>query len=222
MLKCQIGKRLPDFSLEVEFELERTVHVISGPSGAGKTTLLECIAGIQTPDEGEIRLGNKTLFSKEQGVNVPIHKRRIGYVLQEYALFPHMSVRQNLLFARGIWRSQKDPGVQLLESTAERLGILPLLNRMPRDLSGGEQQRVAIGRALLMEPELLLLDEPFSALDSDTVSKVLPLVQEVITNLNIPTLLITHQDEIARMFGPAILRMERGKLFSCKHGGEMV
>ncbi|GAX89819.1 ATP-binding cassette domain-containing protein [Effusibacillus lacus] len=216
MLDVQISKRLPDFTLDAEFSADGTVQVIVGPSGSGKTTLLECIAGIQTPDTGEIRLGNRTLFSKATNVNVPVNKRKIGFVFQEYALFPHLSVKRNLLFARGILRSPDAPTRSLLQRTAERLGIVPLMDRMPQELSGGEQQRVALGRALVMEPELLLLDEPFSALDSGTLHKVLPLVQEVIAELNIPTLLITHQEEVAKAFGSRILRMEHGKLTHCR------
>lgn len=215
MFEARIAKRLPDFTLEAELRLDRTVQVIVGPSGSGKTTLLECVAGIRTPDEGMIRLGDRLLFSSAERVNIPVHKRRIGYVFQEYALFPHMSVRKNLLFAYGVWRRPDGRVRALLHKTAASLGILPLLERMPRDLSGGEQQRVALGRALLMEPDLLLLDEPFSALDAETLNQVLPLVQEVIGQLGIPTLLITHQNEVAQRFGTAILRMERGKLYHC-------
>lgn len=212
MLEVRIAKQLPDFTLRADVVFDKGVTTIIGRSGAGKTTLLECISGIVLPDEGEIRLGERTLFSSTNRINIPVHKRKIGYVFQEYALFPHLTVRQNLLFARTRWGRPDDRMQALLHQTTERLGLRSLLERYPRDLSGGEQQRVALGRALLMEPEALLLDEPFAALDADTLEKTLPLVQEVIEQLEIPTVVITHQPEIAvAWFKTRLLQLDQGQ-----------
>lgn len=222
MLEVCIKQKLPDFDLEIKKQFSAGVHVIIGPSGAGKTTLLECISGIRTPDAGEVRLNGKLLFSKAGKVNLPAHKRKIGYVFQEYALFPHITVFRNLQYGIQTERLPKQQLRDRIEKMAKQLGITPLLARYPQDLSGGEQQRVALGRALLMEPQVLLLDEPFSALDSETRNKIIPLVKEIIVRQQIPTLLITHHEEVAAEFSSQILRLEHGKFTHCADRNRMI
>jgi molybdate transport system ATP-binding protein len=156
-----------------------------GPSGAGKTTLLEAIAGIRTPVRGEIVIGGVTLFSSLRGIDVPPRQRRIGYVPQEGLLFPHMSVRSNLLFGATSSRLE-------LVTVAEMLEIAPLLDRPTQGLSGGERQRVALGRALMTHPALLLMDEPLAAVDRQRRERILPYVLRIRRELHVPLIYVTH------------------------------
>ncbi|MEW6048198.1 MAG: ATP-binding cassette domain-containing protein, partial [Bacillota bacterium] len=146
MLSVRLRKKLPDFTLEVDFEWEDGILVVFGPSGAGKTTLLDCLAGLQRPDEGRVELGGRVLFDSERGINLPAQKRGIGYVFQSYALFPHLTVKDNVMY--GIRRCKcRDNRYRLsVLEVLEALRITHLQNRYPAQLSGGEQQRVALAR----------------------------------------------------------------------------
>lgn len=164
MLAIDIKKWLPEFRLEASFQLDREIMAILGPSGCGKTMTLKCIAGLVKPDAGGIALDEQCWFDSRQRINLPAQERRVGFVFQNYALFPHMSVYDNVAFGlRGM------PSGEIRERvnrTLDKLGIIKLAGRFPTRLSGGQQQRVALARALAGEPEVLLLDEPFSALDN--------------------------------------------------------
>lgn len=162
VLSVDIEKTLGDFHLRVRFEAEREIMALLGPSGCGKSMTLKCIAGIQRPDRGRIVLGDRVLFDSEAGINLPPQKRRVGYLFQQYALFPNMTVEQNILAGARGTRQERRATVAEMVRTFRLEGLEKL---RPSQLSGGQQQRVALARILAGQPELLLLDEPFSALD---------------------------------------------------------
>jgi molybdate transport system ATP-binding protein len=164
MLEIAVRKTLPEFRLDVAFKLEQEIMAILGPSGCGKTMTLKCIAGLMVPDRGQIRLNQKILFDSKQNINLPARERRIGFLFQNYALFPHLTVGDNIAFAiRNLPARERKTRV---EELLLRMHLQGLGHRYPAELSGGQQQRVALARALAPEPEVLLLDEPFSALDT--------------------------------------------------------
>jgi molybdate transport system ATP-binding protein len=173
------------FVLEVAERAEVEVLGLFGPSGSGKTTLLETIAGIRQPSRGEIIVGGVTLFSSTRGIDVPARHRRIGYVPQDALLFPHMSVRANLLFGALSARLE-------LANVADMLEIASLLDRRPHGLSGGERQRVALGRALMTHPALLLMDEPLAAVDRARRERIMPYLLRIRRELRVPLVYVTH------------------------------
>ena len=176
------------FRLQVEFELRRGVSALTGPSGSGKTTVLALIAGLLRPQRGVIRLGEHTLTDTQSNTHVPPEKRHVGLVFQDHCLFPHLSVRQNLEYGQ-----RRRPRRKLeLTHLIEILEIGDLLSRYPHTLSGGEKQRVALGRTLLHGPDLLLLDEPVTGLDQRMQARVLEYLQRVLAEYQIPTLLVSH------------------------------
>src|ERR1700744_3218748 len=164
VLAVDVEKKLGVLKLQVQFQATNGATALFGPSGAGKTSVINMIAGLVRPDRGTITLDDTVLFDAAKGVNVPPHRRRIGYVFQEGRLFPHLSVRQNLDYGRRMSGHPADPGE--FDRIVTLLDIGFLLDRRARMLSGGERQRVAVGRALLMRPRLLLLDEPLASLDA--------------------------------------------------------
>ncbi|WP_242150821.1 ATP-binding cassette domain-containing protein [Sphingomonas sp. BAUL-RG-20F-R05-02] len=180
----RLRKRLGDAQIAVTLEADEGATVLFGPSGAGKTSVLNMIAGLLPPDEGHIRVGDRTLYESATGVNVPPERRSVGYVFQEARLFPHMRVRDNLRY--GVRGAAPDLG------GIDFLGIAHLLDRWPRTLSGGEAQRVSIGRALLSAPEFLLLDEPLSSLDRARRDEILIAIEHVRDVLGLPILMVTH------------------------------
>lgn len=212
MLRVFLRKKLPDFVLEVDFGWEAGILVVFGPSGAGKTTLLDCLAGLQLPDQGRIELGGRILFDSNQRINVPPQQRRIGYVLQNYALFPHLTVKENVMYGLG-GRCKCGQGryrLSVLE-VLQMLGVTHLQDRYPAQLSGGEQQRVSLARALMTEPDLLLLDEPWSALDEGTAATVREEVLTLQRRWQIPFVLVTHDRGESETLGDTILYLDRGK-----------
>ncbi len=164
MLKVDIKKRFSDFSLAAEFSIDREILAILGPSGSGKTMTLQCIAGLLKPDEGHIELNGKVLFDSKKEVNLPPQKRNVGFVFQNYALFPHLTVTENIAY--GIRNLPANEIKARIKQLLEMVHIQGLASRYPRQLSSGQQQRTALARALATGPEVLLLDEPFSALDA--------------------------------------------------------
>lgn len=188
------------FTLEIRERLDARVTALFGPSGAGKTTVLDAIAGLRTPRSGRIVLGERTLFSSDEDVNLPPQARHVGYVTQDVALFPHMNVRRNVLYGRR-------PGQKLaLETVTRMLEIAGLLDRPVAQLSGGERQRVAIARALMSAPELLLLDEPLAAVDVDLRRRILPYLERVRDELAVPIVYVTHaRDEVLRLADRVVL-----------------
>jgi len=198
--------RQGDFLLEVHEQVEARVVGLFGPSGAGKTSVLESIAGLRTPGAGVIRIGSRTLLDTAAGVALPPHRRRVGYVPQDVALFPHLSVRRNILYGadeRG--DGDLDPVLRLLE-------LDPLLGRDVAGLSGGERQRVAIARALMTAPELLLLDEPLAALDIGLRDRVLSYLARIRDELAVPMVYVSHTEAEVRAIADWVLVLDRGRV----------
>ncbi len=197
------------FALDAAFRCQATVTVLSGPSGSGKTTILSAIAGLRAPQRGKIRLGEVALFDSSNGTNLPPDARRIGYVFQDPLLFPHLRVRENLLYGR---RRRRDAQLIEFDRVVEVLELSALLARLPHTLSGGEKRRVALGRALLSGPRLLLLDEPLTALDEDLKGRILDYIELAMREWNLPTLYVTHDaGELQRMAGQ-VVRLEAGRV----------
>ena len=192
---------LAHFTLEATVEMNGVATALYGPSGSGKTSLVETIAGLRTPSGGEIVVNDRTLFGR--AINVPARERRIGYVPQDDALFPHMSVRRNIFYGeRG----------RSMEGVVEVLEIGHLLDRGVRDLSGGERKRVALARALLSAPEVLLLDEPLSGVDVDLRRRVLDYLVRVHRDFPIPLVYVTHSRDEAAALCHEMVVMERGRI----------
>lgn len=211
MLNVQIQKRLPEFFLDVSFVVQPEVAVLFGPSGSGKTTILNCIAGLVHPDAGQITLGGKPFY--EQGRKpLPVQKRNIGYLFQDYALFPHMTVEQNIRYGMRRRRAEKTEKEAGLHDLLATVGIDQLLDKYPHQLSGGQKQRVALVRALATKPDILLLDEPLSALDADTRRQCQDELLRLHAMWNIPFLLVTHDREEAEKLADVILFIEGGTL----------
>jgi molybdate transport system ATP-binding protein len=211
MLKVNIHKRLPGISIDVDFSVTEGIMVIFGPSGAGKSTILNCISGLQLPDNGSITLNGKVFYSSKDGIAIPARNRHIGYVFQDYALFPHMSVKDNVMY--GIPSRCKTGGgfrMTVLD-VLEMLKITCLQDRYPCELSGGEKQRVALARALMVEPDLLLLDEPLSALDHGNRKALQGELLEFQRIWQIPFLLVTHSRKEMAVLADEVLFLEKGK-----------
>lgn len=211
-LTVNVEKRLgaAHFALDAEFQSEGRVTALFGRSGAGKSTLVNLIAGLLRPDRGTIRIDETTLFDDSAGIDVPIHRRRVGYVFQEARLFPHLSVGGNLLYGRR-FAARVDHWVTL-EEIVDLLGIRALLERRPSSLSGGEQQRIAIGRALLSNPRLLLMDEPLASLDQERKGEILPYIERLRDRMSMPIVYVSHAvDEVSRLADTVVL-LNAGKV----------
>jgi len=203
-LTVDIEHRLGAFHLRTAFEAGEGVTALFGRSGAGKTSIVNAIAGILRPDRGRIAIDGEAVFDSGRGIDVPTPRRRVGYVFQEGRLFPHLSVRQNLRYARMFSRAPEPSGQ--FERAVELLGLAQLLERRPGNLSGGEKQRVAIGRALLSQPRLLLLDEPLAALDAHRKSEILQYIELMRDELRIPIVYVSHVvEEVVRLADTVVL-----------------
>jgi ABC-type sulfate/molybdate transport systems ATPase subunit len=209
-LEVQIEKKLPDFELSVAFTATEEPLSILGPSGAGKTMLLRCIAGLEQPDRGRVTLKDRVLFDSDQSIRVPAQRRRIGMVFQNYALFPHRTVTENIAF--GLHELSSEDRAARVKALIERTHLTEVACRYPRVLSGGEQQRTALARALAIDPEALLLDEPLSALDTHLRSQVEAQLQEIFSAYQRPALLVTHNIEEAYRLGERLLVLSRGRM----------
>jgi len=194
------------FTLDISVRLDRPVTALFGPSGAGKTTVLDAIAGLRTPASGSITINNRVLFDSAAGVNVATHRRHVGYVAQDVALFPHMSVRRNVLYGR------REGQKLLLPAVARMLEIEGLLDRRVPQLSGGERQRVALARALMSAPELLLLDEPLAAVDIERRRRILPYLERVRDELRVPIIYVTHDRSEASQLADEVIVLSEGRL----------
>jgi molybdate transport system ATP-binding protein len=203
VLSLDLEVRRGEFILRAHADLAAPVSGICGPSGSGKSTLLAAIAGLIRPQHGRIRLAGETLSDAAAGIFLPPHRRHVGLVFQDGQLFPHLSVRGNLLYGwQGLAPAQRR---YTLAAVSELLEIEALLDRRPNQLSGGERQRVALGRALLYAPRLLLLDEPLSSLDTRLKTQILPFLRRIRDETGIPMLYVTHaRAEIAALDGEEI------------------
>lgn len=201
------------FTLDVQLQCSERQVVLFGPSGAGKSLTLKAIAGLLRPHDGHVRLGGATLFDAAQGIHLPPQRRRLGYVFQDYALFPHLTVRQNIAFGlRRGWfnprRREADPEV---ERWMAALRIEHLAQLVPAQLSGGQRQRTALARALVTRPQALLLDEPFAALDHALRDHLRQELQGVLEATEIPLLLISHDPVDVAMFGQQVVELVDGQ-----------
>ena len=210
MLAVTVEKRLGDFSLAVTFETAAGATALFGPSGAGKTTLVNMIAGLIAPDRGRVALDDTVLFDSAARIDMPPHRRRIGYVFQEGRLFPHLTVRHNLDYGRYMHGLARDEAG--MARVVDLLDIGALLDRRPGKLSGGERQRVAIGRALLTRPRLLLLDEPLASLDVARKREILPYLVRLRDEAKVPMLYVSHQFREVRRIATQVVRIEDGRV----------
>lgn len=202
--------RSSEFALDVELVCPPGITCIMGPSGSGKSTILAVLAGLQVPDRGRVAVGEHVWLDREQGIDVPVHKRRLSYVFQGLALFPHMSALHNVEYGmHAIPRAERAAKAKAL---LDRVGVGYLAKRRPRTFSGGEAQRVALARALARSPELVLLDEPFSALDRDLRAQLTSLVRELSRELGVPIVHVTHSIAEARLLADQIVRLEKGRV----------
>ena len=211
MLSVNITKAFGSFRLETQFEVEEgSITAIFGKSGAGKTSTINAIAGLTRPDVGVIQIGNTTLFDQNLRINLPIYKRQIGYVFQDDRLFPHMTVRNNLIY--GTPKNRDVANSLNLTDITGLLELAPLLERRPRTLSGGEKQRVAIGRALLSNPKLLLMDEPLASIDVQHRFEILPFIQRVREKTGITIIYVTHALEEVIFIADQIILLSEGQV----------
>jgi molybdate transport system ATP-binding protein len=208
VIRVDVALKLGDFTLDIVFENDAGITALFGRSGSGKSMTINLIAGLTRPDRGSIMLDGRTLVDTEAGVFVPKHRRRVGLVFQDAQLFPHLSVRRNLLFGR--WFAPKAERTIAFDSVVETLGIGHLLERKPALLSGGEKQRVAIGRALLASPKILLMDEPLASLDKERKLEILPLIERLRDEFGVPIVYVSHAvEEVARLASRVVV-LENG------------
>ncbi len=210
MITIDVRKQFPEMNMHFSMELSSLRTILFGPSGSGKSTLLKLITGFYTPDRGKICIGDTILCDTERGINLPVHLRKIGYLPQDYTLFPHLNVQNNILY--GLKASKILHTERELISMATRLGIAEYLAALPSELSGGQQQRVALARIMLLKPQILLLDEPFSALDNTIRNTLRDLVLELCEDTQIPAILVTHDLEEALVFGQNIFVIQNGTI----------
>jgi molybdate transport system ATP-binding protein len=209
-LSVAIRHRFDGFALDAAFEAPVGVTVLFGRSGSGKTTVVNAVAGLLRPEAGRVAVDGVTLFDAARGVFLPPHRRRVGYIFQEGRLFPHLTVRRNLLYGR--WFAPKATPRADFGRIVEMLGIAPLLDRRPGALSGGEKQRVAIGRALLAAPRLILADEPLAALDEARKAEILPYLERLRDEVATPILYVSHSAaEVARL-ATTVVALEGGRV----------
>jgi len=209
-LHVSLQHRFDGFDLDIRFDAPPGLTVLFGPSGAGKTTLINAVAGLLRPDRGRITADDWVLLDTDSGQNLPPHRRRLGYIFQEGRLFPHLTVRQNLLYGR--WCAPRAARREDPARVIEMLGIGHLLDRRPGALSGGERSRVAIGRALLAAPKLILADEPLAALDEARKAEILPYFERLRDEVAIPILFVSHSAaEVARL-ATTVVALEAGRV----------
>lgn len=209
MLEVQIYKKLAEFDLDVSFQVDDNILGFMGASGSGKSMTLKCIAGIETPDQGRIVLNGRVLFDSEKKINVPIQKRNVGYMFQSYALFPNMNVYENISVGLRA-RKVKDVDI-VVQKVMQQFRVFELASRYPKQLSGGQRQRVALARLMAYEPDVLLLDEPFSALDEDLKEDLL---QELKSELQIskPVIFVSHDKEEVNYLCDLKYKIKQGEI----------
>ncbi len=209
-LSVDVRHRLGAFTLEAAFESSGRLTALFGPSGSGKTSLVNMIAGLIRPDHGRIIADGRVLADTAARISLPMHRRRIGYIFQDARLFPHLSVSQNLLYGRFFTRASERYGT--MEGVVALLGIGHLLDRRPGSLSGGEKQRVAIGRALLASPRLILMDEPLAALDDRRKAEIIPYIERLRDETGVPIVYVSHSVAEVACLASDIVVLERGRV----------
>jgi len=220
MLTVDIQKKLGAFSLNVSFNAADGVTGILGASGCGKSMTLRCIAGIEKPDQGRITLDDAVLFDSEQGINLKPQERKVGYLFQNYALFPNMTVEKNILC--GLYHEKdKAERKRMLDDTIHLLKLEGLEKHLPSQLSGGQQQRVALARILVNKPRLLMLDEPFSALDSHLRGQLRIQMKKLLEHYGGPTLMVTHNSDEACDLCGQIALMDAGAILTLRPTKEL-
>jgi molybdate transport system ATP-binding protein len=210
-LACQIElRRGAEFALMVDLHCPPGITCIMGPSGSGKSTILSVLAGLALPQRGRVVVGDHVWLDRSKGIDVPVYARRLAYVFQGLALFPHMSALRNVEY--GVHHLPRHERVRVAQALLDRVGVGHLAKRRPRTFSGGEAQRVALARALARSPQLVLLDEPFSALDRDLRAQLVGLVRELAREVAVPIVHVTHSVAEARQLADQIVRLERGRV----------
>ena len=206
-IDVEIKKKIGSFFLDVKFHAEEEIFALLGASGCGKSMTLKCIAGIETPDEGHIILNGRVLFDSEKKINVIPQKRRVGYMFQDYALFPNMTVEKNIMAGMG-----KNPSQEIVKDYIERFQLQGLETRLPRQLSGGQKQRVALARMMAAEPEILLLDEPLSALDSFLKWRMEEELLDILTSVKKTVLFVSHSRDEVYHLCDTVCVLEKGQM----------
>ena len=212
MLHVDIEHQLGEFSLDIHVQFEPGLTALFGPSGAGKTSLIHAVAGILNPRVGRIVLGERVLLDTEKGIRIPTHLRQLAYIFQDPRLFPHMTVLENLRYGQRFLGARQALGS--LDETVEILGIGHLLSRHPAALSGGEKQRVAIGRALLSSPSLMLADEPLAALDEPRKDELMAVFERIRDDLKVPIIYVSHASAEVSRLADTIIRMDQGRVIA--------
>jgi molybdate transport system ATP-binding protein len=211
-LEVALHHRLGDFTIDIAFRTGGGATALFGPSGSGKTTVLHAIAGLLRPERGRIVFDGRVMLDTAEGIFVPAYRRDVGYVFQDGRLFPHLTVRQNLLFGRYFARRrQRRHDGMTLDNVVGLLGIDHILSRRPANLSGGERQRVANGRALLAEPCMLLMDEPLAALDVARKAEILPVLERLRDVSRVPILYVSHDVAEVTRIANTVIVMENGR-----------
>ena len=212
-MRVALQRRQGNCFIDVAFQSnESGITALFGPSGAGKSSIINMVAGLQRPDSGSVFIRGRCLFDSVRGVNLPPEKRNVGYVFQEGLLFPHLSVKANLLYGRR--RNQSGDNKVDFDQVVSLLGIQHLFSRKPKTLSGGEKQRVAFGRAVLSNPDILLMDEPLASLDDARKDEMLPFIKSLNTHFNIQILYVSHALEEIRILTNNIIILENGKIIN--------
>lgn len=219
-LSVKAFQKRADFTLDVAFESDSALTALFGPSGSGKTSILNMIAGVQRPDSGRIVVAGHVLTDTEARIFVPPHRRRVGFVFQDAQLFPHLTVEQNIKF--GQWFTRKESNGPPLSVIVDVLGIASLLKRRPATLSGGEKHRVALARALLSSPRILLMDEPLSALDDARRDEIMSLIERIRDEFAIPIVYVTHSVEEVRRLASRVVRIVAGRVTAAGTAAEVL
>jgi molybdate transport system ATP-binding protein len=210
-LVAQLAVKRAEFSLDVELACPAGITCVMGPSGSGKSTILSLVAGLALPDTGRVELDGAVWLDRAKNVSVPTHQRQLAFVFQNLALFPHMTAVRNVMY--GMPRELDHPTrLAKAEALLDKVGVGHLARRRPRTFSGGEAQRVALARAIARSPKLVLLDEPFSALDRDLRAQLTALVRELVAELAIPMVHVTHSVAEARLLADQVVRIEKGRV----------
>jgi len=219
-LTATIQLKRGDFTVDLVLRCPVGITCVMGPSGSGKSTILGILSGLTLPTSGRVALGDTVWLDRAKGINVPVHQRRLSYVFQSLALFPHMTALHNVEY--GMQQVPKAEREDKAKALLDRVGVGHLANRRPRTFSGGEAQRVALARALARQPELILLDEPFSALDRDLRAQLITLVRELVPELGVPLIHVTHSVAEARQLADQIVRIDRGRVVATGKPAEVL